>query len=212
MKMKRILLATLLVFAMLCTVGLTACDDTEDTSSAASVGLAYEKSEDGSTCMVTGIGTCADANVIIPEKIDGATVTAIAKNAFENAASITGITFPSTLKTIGEYAFSGCTSLSSVILPDGVVNLGYHTFADCSSLTSVTIPVSVTAVRGGAFDGCSSLSAVYYEGADKTTFAKITVAEKNDAFKSATVYCYSEMQPVTNGNFWRYVDGVPTKW
>ena len=28
----------------------------------------------------------------------------------------------------------------------------------------------------------------------------------------ATVYFYSEEKPTEPGNYWRYVDGVPTPW
>ena len=29
---------------------------------------------------------------------------------------------------------------------------------------------------------------------------------------TATIYYYSETQPTTEGNYWRYVDGIPTAW
>jgi hypothetical protein len=31
-------------------------------------------------------------------------------------------------------------------------------------------------------------------------------------FGSATVYYYVEQQPAESGNYWHYVDGVPTPW
>ena len=34
----------------------------------------------------------------------------------------------------------------------------------------------------------------------------------NKVLKNATKYFYSENEPTTEGNYWRYVDGVATKW
>ena len=35
---------------------------------------------------------------------------------------------------------------------------------------------------------------------------------RNDEIKNATIYFYSETPPTQPGNYWRYVDGVPTPW
>ena len=35
---------------------------------------------------------------------------------------------------------------------------------------------------------------------------------RNDEIKNATIYFYSETAPTEPGNYWRYVDGVPTPW
>ena len=34
----------------------------------------------------------------------------------------------------------------------------------------------------------------------------------NIEIKNATIYFYSETEPTQLGNYWRYVDGVPTPW
>jgi hypothetical protein len=69
----------------------------------------------------------------------------------------------------------------------------------------------VTSINSYAFTGCTSLTTVYYEGtADEWT--SITIDLNNDPLKSATVYYYSETDPAEEGNYWHYVNGVPTAW
>ncbi|MBO5789969.1 MAG: leucine-rich repeat protein, partial [Clostridia bacterium] len=58
---------------------------------------------------------------------------------------------------------------------------------------------------------CTSLRAVYYGGmADD--WASIQLGNFNYPLEDATRYDYSATRPETEGNFWHYVDGVPTHW
>ena len=36
--------------------------------------------------------------------------------------------------------------------------------------------------------------------------------QQNKDIEATTIYYYSETQPTTSGNYWRYVNGVPTAW
>ena len=79
-----------------------------------SVGLEYVSNGDG-VCYLSGIGTCTDTNVVIPEiSPDGDSVT-----------------------SIGEFAFYGCSSLASVVIPDSVTSIGSQVFDSCSALKDV---------------------------------------------------------------------------
>lgn len=146
-------------------------------------GLAYTVNEDGKTCTVTGMGVCRDADVVIPEYIDGYQVTAIGELAFWAQYGITSVTMPDsvtsigssafefcdqmksiylsrTLERIGIHAFIHCKALETIHLPDSLVTLGGGAFSDCSSLTAVTIPSGVTELSAGVFDTCSNLKAI----------------------------------------------------
>lgn len=146
-------------------------------------------------------------NVTIPDS-----VTSIGSCAFYDCISLTSITIPDSVTNISSSAFSGCSSLTSITIPDRVTRIEGSVFDGCSTLTSITIPGSVTSIGGWAFDDCSNLTSVYY-GGTATDWDEIGILSySNDYLISATRYYYSDTQPTAEGNYWHYVDGVPTAW
>lgn len=69
---------------------------------------------------------------VIPEIINGSTVTGIGEGAFEDRP-ITQVTLPETLKTIGANAFAG-TGLTVVDIPSTVTGIGKGAFNDDASV------------------------------------------------------------------------------
>lgn len=139
----------------------------------------YEVLADG-TIRITSCQT-SDVNLVIPDTIDGYTVTEIGANAFANQTSIQTVKFPANLKQIGVKAFANCTGLLEVTLPDtiqgagqlcfsgctalkkavlnkGRINIVYGMFENCTSLTEVVIPDTVENVAMYAFLNCRSLT------------------------------------------------------
>ncbi len=68
----------------------------------------------GSSCTITGVGSWAGDTLVLPEKIDGKTVTGIGDGAFRNMTSIKNVYIPKTVKSIGAEAFSGCSALADI--------------------------------------------------------------------------------------------------
>lgn len=99
-------------------------------------------------------GSCSGA-ITIPDS-----VTAIANNTFQNATSLTAVTFGanSLLTTIGNSAFIHTTSLLELVIPKGVTVIEPFTFAETYNLASITLPDSVTAIGSGAFNNARSLT------------------------------------------------------
>ncbi len=114
-------------------------------------------------------------DIIIPETLDGQTVTGIADKEYSDGVfkekGIVNIQLPATLEHIGDYAFRTnyltsvtipnsvtsigdyafyMNSLTSVIIPNSVISIGDWAFS-YNSLTSVTIPNSVTSIGDFAF-------------------------------------------------------------
>ena len=166
--------------------------------------------------------------IIIP-----ATVKTIEEDAFYNCQKLRTLTFAenSALTVIGQNAFGQC-KFQDIEIPASVVKIEPYAFTRCSllktirfeeksqlqiiglevfrgdhNLTSVVIPSGVTFVGSQAFEGCSSLTNVYYEGVINTWRDW-----GEDELKKATLYCYSEVRPNVAGNYWHYVNGVPTVW
>ena len=227
-----------------------------------SEGLEYTLSEDGTYYIVSGIGTCTDTEIVIPNNYNNLPVQAIGSEAFADCTMLTYIAIPENIVDLGYHSFYGCTSLNKIyyngsvstecIMEDSFANVGsdcefrigtnvtiipymmfycsgikYLTFdigSNCSiieawafqnswDMVSVVIPRSMTNINQGAFNWCTSLNFVYYEGsADEWLKINIVNDSYSTEFNNAALYYYSETQPTTEGNFWHYVDGVPTVW
>lgn len=124
-----------------------------------SEGLQFSSNGDG-TCYVSGIGSCTDADIVIPKvSPDGDVVTKIGSYAFDACYDVDSVIIPNTVTEIDVRAFYDCHGLSKVNIPDGVTSIGYEAFSDCS-IKTIDIPDSVTTIEDAAFEGCNDLLSV----------------------------------------------------
>ena len=75
-------------------------------------GSDYTYSEDSGNATITGY-TGGDAEITIPDSIDGYTVTAIGDDAFSGNTDIVSVTISGSITSIGNSAFQNCSSLSA---------------------------------------------------------------------------------------------------
>ncbi len=102
--------------------------------------------------------------------------------------------------------------LNGIIPDDGSVEIiGTYAFFNSTGLTSIVIPKSITEIGMMAFYSCPDLICVYYAGTAEE-WSAITVGSYNNSLTAATRYYYSETEPTDFGNYWHYVEGVPTAW
>ena len=142
-------------------------------------------------------------NIAIPNS-----VTSIGEYVFYHCYALTSITIPNSVTNLGEHAFHECTSLTSITIPNRVTNIGEYTFLGCTSLTSITIPNSVTSIAASAFANCKKMKDVFYMG-NEAEWNAIVIATDNDYLSNASIYFYSENEPVESGNWWYYdTDGT----
>lgn len=80
-----------------------------------------------------------DTNIVIPESINGYTVTGIGNSAFAWQSALTGVTFPDTVTEIGDRAFGWCGALTEITLPDSIRLVGENPFIGCALLTDIRI-------------------------------------------------------------------------
>lgn len=179
----------LVIMSIVLTAVFTACSTN---SLPESTGLSFKSNGDG-TCSVTGIGTCTDTDLVIPEKSpDEDIVTTVGSKAFhrdENEANgkITSVTLPKTivqigdeafmylhninkinfndgLQKIGENAFYGCDKIEEIDFPESLTDIGKSAFNGLGKLKELIIPKNVTKINDIAFWGCKSLETVTIEG------------------------------------------------
>ena len=116
----------------------------------------YVLLEDGGARITGYKGT--DAELTVPDELDGHPVREIGHKGFYECDSLTTITLPDGLTTIGDSAFASCDSLTTITLPDGLTTIGDGAFYDCDALTSVTLPDSLTSIGDSAFSDCDALT------------------------------------------------------
>lgn len=178
--------------------------DTQEPEPEPVAGLLFTKNGDG-TCRLSGLGSCTDACVVIPETSpEGDLVTEIGADAFRGAIGVAAVQIPSTVQYIGERAFADCGSLLYISVSpqnrfycdaggvlyskDQSVLLQYPTLAAAGSLK---IPITVKTIREMAFYNCPYLTKIYYPGGPDE-WESIAVGAKNYALLSASKQFYSE--------------------
>ncbi len=102
--------------------------------------------------------------LVVPETVNGQTVTAIGQAAFAGCPQLTTVILPDSVQTIGALAFAECTSLRGIYLPEGVAAIGPQAFSDCSALEAIGIPSTAESIGSNAFEDCAKLFYIFYNG------------------------------------------------
>lgn len=106
----------------------------------------------------------AGGAVVIPEEFDGCTVDILGLNLFNDAADVTSLTLPSTVKQVEENVASFCDNLTELVIPEGVQVIGGNSFICNPALTEVTIPASVRYIGNSSFGSNECLNKVTFLG------------------------------------------------
>ncbi len=224
------------VLVLACVFALAACDNTASSNDEDSVKLIYNRVFENDKVVgysVVDLEPRRTNIVEIPSKHNGKAVTSIGIHAFEDCINLTDVTLPDSITSIGKYAFSGCENLTTINIPNSITSIGRYAFEDCESLTNITLPNNLTSIEAAAFHGCSSLTSIiipnsitsveifafdncskltyfYYQGTESQ--ANKMDIDINSRLQIQKLYYYSETKPTTEGNYWHYVDNIPTAW
>lgn len=129
-----------------------------------SEGLEFAVDVTVSYCLVKGIGSCKDTELVIPSEHNGLPVVGIAKNAFLGCESIKKIILSEGLRMICPGAFCSCRCVTEVCLPNSLISIGYMAFCGCTALENINIPKSVDRIGGYALKDCFHLLGISYGG------------------------------------------------
>ncbi len=102
--------------------------------------LTYTENDDGVT--ITGSDSSL-TDIVIPESIDGKSVTAI--SGIGN--NVTSIVLPDTLTRIEKAAFRNCVYLEAIYIPASVESIASDAFENCISLSYITVSAGNTIFR-----------------------------------------------------------------
>jgi len=156
-----------------------------------------------------------DAEVYIPDVIDGNPVKVIGNSAFMGISEIKEVHIPIGVTHIGNNAF-GSSALESVTLPDGLLEIESGAFSG-TQLTSLEIPDSVTTLGNQAFaltpltsivigNGVTDIDGQFGEayvfvitGGIHETLTDIVIGDGVETIGSGTFSGYSVLTNVTLG-------------
>ncbi len=200
--MKRLLIFALCVALLVCMAGCgdssqdsttstppeTTAPATPEFSETASQGLEFEVTEDGTGCVITGLGDCTDSMVVIPDTLDGYPVTHIADSAFYCADMLKGVRLGENVIAVGAYAFFECQAMEVVELNPGLTHLGQYAFSGCRKIKEITIPGTMEAVDAWAFFECSGLKAVRIDGLENWFSIRFGGAYANPLIYAGELY------------------------
>lgn len=99
--------------------------------------------------------------VIVPEKIEGKSVTAIGDKAFYENHSITKVLLPEGIESIGKAAFAKCAYVEYIFLPSTVREVGEGAFANMNNLKELRFPHGVELIASKVCKNCISLESIY---------------------------------------------------
>ena len=103
-------------------------------------------------------------NVVIPNSVNGTTVTSIGNSLFKDNKNLKNLTISNEIQYIDPSAFEGCTNLQNVVLSNELTSIGNSVFKGCTSLSMIDIPSSVRYIDPNAFENCTSLQRIYFSG------------------------------------------------
>ena len=120
---------------------------------------------------------------------------------------------------VGRMSCQYLEDVTIVIIPDSVVYIGHHAFSQCPNLKELIIGSGVERIDMEILIGSEGIGRVYYHGTE-TQWKQVEIAGRdttsmiggNKTLLSTPIYFYSETPPTEPGNYWHYVDGVPTPW
>jgi hypothetical protein len=128
-----------------------------------------------------------------------------------SSTNIVAITWYYNSQIIADFSSYLKSNVKTIILPNGKTEIEASEFSGHQGLRNILIPHSVNLIGSGAFVQCSNLAAVYYEGAE-TDWNGIQIGSNNNFLANAKRYFYTAQKPLTEGYFWRYVNGKPSVW
>lgn len=119
-----------------------------------------------------------DAEVEIPDQIDGKPIVKIGKNAFKGNAQVQKIRMPNTVAEILDSAFEKCEALADIQWSENLRAVEKRAFCGCGKLTgTLTLPPNVKSLGVNAFSGCDYTEIELPEGLEFIAAGALTCGD-----------------------------------
>ena len=183
-----IIVAAIIIVAIVSVVILSSNSETSSPKKI-SEGLEYEFYSSYNGYAVSGIGTCTDRNIVIPEEYNNYPVVLIDSEAFRECETIDSVYMPDSITGIGKWAFIRCINLTEIRFSENLEGIGESAFWECIKLKEICIPDKCTSIQNGAFSYCSDLNRVEFSKGIKQIGMEIFYQSKNvEIYYSGTIY------------------------
>ncbi len=130
----------------------------------------YEVKADGTVKLLRY--ETSDENLILPDTINGKTVTELGSNLLAGNTSLKNVIIPDTITEVPSLLFYNCTKLESVTLPKNLKRIESAAFMGCESLGELLVPDTVAAIGKNAFMGCVNITLKGKKGSVAESYAK----------------------------------------
>lgn len=193
-KINSLLLTVILIFSMFSI--LSACGKN------ASEGLQFKSNGDG-TCVWTGLGTCTDTEIIVPESNNEETVIAVGEEVLKRKEGITKVTLPNSVIELYEDAFAYNNSLIEINLGNNLEVIGKNAIGHCENLSKISLPNSLKTIKSLAFSFDTALTEIILPDgvetiefgafANTTAVKKIVIPSSVNEF-STSIFCTKSLE------------------
>lgn len=143
--------------------------------------------DDDDYYVLTGIGSCADAVVVVPSEYDGKPVKAVADECFEGLSTMEGLILPNSVEVTGTMAIKKCTGvkqfkangirvygdgaqgaleIKDIVLSQVAERLEQWAFFMGSEYDTIWIPKTLRSMGVSVFMN-SAFTKIYYEGSEE---------------------------------------------
>ena len=160
-------------------------------------------------------------------------VNSIEKGCFKDFTTLESLAIRGGIYTIPEGAFDGCISLRNVSLHRDIITIGNDAFRGCALAMKyehggyyidkwlvdligaddyAVILADTVGIANGVLPADSTVKTIFFleRSAHWSVIKKNTAS--NSAIDTCAIYYFRDIAPYTEGNFWHFVDGVPTPW
>lgn len=140
-------------------------------STAYSEGMEYTLNDDRSGYILSGLGTCTDSIIRIPETYQGLPVTEISTGILAYNENLEGVIISQNIENVGAWILRACPNATVISVDEG--NPYYYSEGNClieretgdiiAGCKTSVIPTdgSITAIHNDAFSGHTGLESVY---------------------------------------------------